>query len=185
MTTSTRAKRHHRIAVVNRGRIDWIGILCLVVALGAGEIVLERGERSDWFQAPWVCYSSLFALSALGLLIYNELRVHGPDSRFNDSGRPPLHPTRIWEEGGLSTHWSSKVFAAPRFSWRHLATAVTLMAMVILSSFATVQSDAVMSVAHIGPAHLIEFIASKNDGNSAHPNTRSFVALFSPRAVSM
>jgi DHA2 family multidrug resistance protein len=60
------------------GRIDWIGILCLVVALGVGEIVLERGERSDWFQAPWVCYSSLLALSALGLLIYNELRVNDP-----------------------------------------------------------------------------------------------------------
>jgi len=60
------------------GRIDWVGILCLVIALGVGEIVLERGERSDWFQAPWVCYSTLIALSALGLLIYNELRINDP-----------------------------------------------------------------------------------------------------------
>src|SRR5271169_1921724 len=60
------------------GRVDWVGILCLIVALGVGEIVLERGERSDWFQAPWVCYSALIALAALVLLIYNELRISDP-----------------------------------------------------------------------------------------------------------
>jgi DHA2 family multidrug resistance protein len=60
------------------GRIDWIGILCLVISLGVGEIVLERGQRSDWFQAPWVCYCTLLAVSALALLIYNELRTEDP-----------------------------------------------------------------------------------------------------------
>ena len=30
----------------------------------------ERGERSDWFQAPWVCYSTFIAVSALVLLIF-------------------------------------------------------------------------------------------------------------------
>jgi MFS transporter, DHA2 family, multidrug resistance protein len=72
------------------GRIDWIGILCLVISLGVGEIVLERGERSDWFQAPWVCYCTLLAVSALVLLVWNELRTEDPivdmtilaDSRF-------------------------------------------------------------------------------------------------------
>src|ERR1700683_3153631 len=60
------------------GRIDWIGILCLVISLGVGEIVLERGERSDWFQAPWVCYCTLLAVSALVLLVWNELRTADP-----------------------------------------------------------------------------------------------------------
>jgi DHA2 family multidrug resistance protein len=59
-------------------RIDWVGILCLVISLGVGEIVLERGERSDWFQAPWVCYSTFIAVSALVLLIYNELKISDP-----------------------------------------------------------------------------------------------------------
>jgi hypothetical protein len=36
------------------------------------------GERSDWFQAPWVVYSTLIALSALGLLIFNEFRIEDP-----------------------------------------------------------------------------------------------------------
>src|ERR1700730_4844632 len=58
--------------------IDWVGILCLVVSLGVGEIVLERGERSDWFQSSWVCYSTFIAVSALALLIYNELKITDP-----------------------------------------------------------------------------------------------------------
>src|ERR1700722_859604 len=60
------------------GKIDWLGIICLIISLGVGEIVLERGERSDWFQAPWVCYSTLIALSALVLLIYNEMHIEDP-----------------------------------------------------------------------------------------------------------
>jgi DHA2 family multidrug resistance protein len=59
-------------------RVDWVGILCLIISLGVGEIVLERGERSDWFQAPWVCYSTFIAVSALALLIYNELKITDP-----------------------------------------------------------------------------------------------------------
>ena len=58
--------------------IDWVGILCLVVSLGVGEIVLERGERSDWFQSPWVVYSTITAVCALALLIYNELKIDEP-----------------------------------------------------------------------------------------------------------
>jgi len=31
------------------GRPDWLGIVCLVLSLGLGEIVMDRGERADWF----------------------------------------------------------------------------------------------------------------------------------------
>ena len=49
----------------------------------------------------------------------------------------------------------------PDFSWRYLATAVALIAVVILGSAATVKSDAVMSVGAYWPgSHLIEFLAS-------------------------
>ena len=63
---------------LKRGRIDFVGILGLITFLGLGEIVLERGERSDWFQAPWVVWCTIIALTALGILIYNELRVEDP-----------------------------------------------------------------------------------------------------------
>jgi len=65
--------REHR-----RVKVDYLGILCLFVALGLGEIVLDRGERSDWFASPWVVYSTLTAISALVLLVIHELRAREP-----------------------------------------------------------------------------------------------------------
>src|SRR5579885_829241 len=61
-----------------KGRADWLGIVCLVVSLGLGEIVMDRGDRSDWFAAPWVWYSSLIALVAFATLIVHEWRIPDP-----------------------------------------------------------------------------------------------------------
>jgi MFS transporter, DHA2 family, multidrug resistance protein len=55
-----------------RGRADWLGIVCLVLALGLGEIVMDRGERADWFATPWVWFFTIIAGSALVTLIYHE-----------------------------------------------------------------------------------------------------------------
>jgi len=60
------------------GKIDFLGILCLIVALGVGEIVLDRGERADWFASPWVIYSSIAAVGAMVLLVFHELRTPEP-----------------------------------------------------------------------------------------------------------
>jgi DHA2 family multidrug resistance protein len=60
------------------------------VTLGLGEIVLDRGERADWFQSPWVVYSTAAAVISLVVLIWHELHTEDPivdlsilgDSRF-------------------------------------------------------------------------------------------------------
>ena len=73
-----------------RGKIDFLGIACLFVTLGLGEIVLDRGERADWFQTPWVVYCTAAAIGALILLVFHESRTEDPvidlsilkDSRF-------------------------------------------------------------------------------------------------------
>ncbi len=57
---------------------DYLGIICLVLALGLGEIVMDRGERADWFQSAWVCYFSVIALSAFIVLIIHEWRIPNP-----------------------------------------------------------------------------------------------------------
>ena len=60
------------------GRVDWLGILCLVVSLGVGEIVLERGERSDWFNSAWVWYFTAASAIAMITLVIHELRFSEP-----------------------------------------------------------------------------------------------------------
>jgi DHA2 family multidrug resistance protein len=61
-----------------RGRADWLGILCMVLALGLGEIVMDRGERADWFATPWVWYFSIIAATAFVALIIHEWRTPEP-----------------------------------------------------------------------------------------------------------
>jgi MFS transporter, DHA2 family, multidrug resistance protein len=60
------------------GRADWLGIVCLVLALGLGEIVMDRGERADWFETAWVWYFTIIAVGAFLTLIYHELHTAEP-----------------------------------------------------------------------------------------------------------
>ncbi|MGO9452697.1 MAG: DHA2 family efflux MFS transporter permease subunit [Candidatus Binataceae bacterium] len=64
--------------VHRRGKVDFLGILCLFITLGLGEIVLDRGERSDWFQSPWVVWCSAAAIGSLIVLVYHELHTEDP-----------------------------------------------------------------------------------------------------------
>jgi len=56
---------------------DYLGIVYLVLALGLLQMVLDRGQRSDWFAAPWVLYFTIGSAVSLILLIRHEL--HFPD----------------------------------------------------------------------------------------------------------
>jgi MFS transporter, DHA2 family, multidrug resistance protein len=64
--------------VRTRARADWIGIALLVVGLGATQIVLDRGERADWFAATWVRAFTLTAVLSLGAFVIHELRTPHP-----------------------------------------------------------------------------------------------------------
>jgi DHA2 family multidrug resistance protein len=59
-------------------RIDYLGLMLVVLAIGAGQIVLDRGERADWFAATWVWISSGVSMLALASLIAWETRHEHP-----------------------------------------------------------------------------------------------------------
>ena len=60
------------------GKTDYTGIILLVVGLGLAQLVLDRGQRADWFSSPWVVWCTIFAaLCIIGLTI-NELRTPDP-----------------------------------------------------------------------------------------------------------
>ncbi|HLI81429.1 MAG TPA: DHA2 family efflux MFS transporter permease subunit [Candidatus Binataceae bacterium] len=60
------------------GRVDYAGITLLVLSVGLLQIVLDRGQRADWFEAPWVVCAT--AASAIGfiLLVARELTFPEP-----------------------------------------------------------------------------------------------------------
>src|SRR5258708_25036591 len=67
-----------RVRRAKGGKTDYVGIACLVVGLGAMQIVLDRRQRADWFAAPWVIWTSLVSAAALLILAINELRIADP-----------------------------------------------------------------------------------------------------------
>jgi MFS family permease len=61
-----------------RTRPDWPGMALLVVGIGAAQIVLDPGERADWFDAGWVSALTLTSIVALATFVAWELRVPEP-----------------------------------------------------------------------------------------------------------
>ncbi len=67
-----------RRRVARGGAVDYLGIACLTLGLGLLQIVLDRGQRADWFTSPWVVYSTVAAIMSLGMLVVHELRFPEP-----------------------------------------------------------------------------------------------------------
>src|ERR1019366_3537899 len=59
-------------------KTDYTGIILLVVGLGLGQLVLDRGQRADWFSSPWVVWGTIFSAICLVGLTINELRTTEP-----------------------------------------------------------------------------------------------------------
>ncbi len=60
------------------GRMDFLGVGLLVVGIGALQIVLDKGERDDWFSSAFIVRLSVVALVALAALVYRELKTRRP-----------------------------------------------------------------------------------------------------------
>lgn len=59
-------------------RIDFIGLGLLAVGLGLLQVVLDKGERDDWFGSSFIVWGTLIAVTVLIALIFWELRVKDP-----------------------------------------------------------------------------------------------------------
>ena len=60
------------------GSIDYWGLGLLVVGLGALQVVLDKGERDDWFSSAFITRLAIIAAVALIILIYHELKTRHP-----------------------------------------------------------------------------------------------------------
>jgi DHA2 family multidrug resistance protein len=63
-------------------RVDWLGIGLLTVAVGSLQWMLERGERYDWFESPFVTTLGIVAAVSLVWLIWHELTTDEPVINF-------------------------------------------------------------------------------------------------------
>jgi DHA2 family multidrug resistance protein len=51
-----------------RDRLDWIGVASLVVAVSALQLMLDRGQRLDWFESPEIVLEA--CITVLGFYIF-------------------------------------------------------------------------------------------------------------------
>jgi len=70
----------HDPPYIRRGRfkIDAWGLFLLTVGLGCLQIVLDKGQREDWFSSDFILASSLVAAAALALFVWVELHTEHP-----------------------------------------------------------------------------------------------------------
>ncbi len=59
-------------------RIDYWGLGLIAVGIGCLQIVLDKGEREDWFDSHFILVMSVIAGAALILFIFRELRAKYP-----------------------------------------------------------------------------------------------------------
>lgn len=66
------------IKKVKAGSIDYIGFGVMAIALAGLQIILDRGQQSEWFDASWIRWFA--AISAISLIIFIiwELRTKNP-----------------------------------------------------------------------------------------------------------
>jgi DHA2 family multidrug resistance protein len=64
--------------VREKGKLDFMGLFCMMVGLGSFQIMLEKGEQKDWFASNFI--TALAVISCVGLLlfIWRELTTDSP-----------------------------------------------------------------------------------------------------------
>lgn len=54
---------------------DWLGIATIAVGLSSLQIVLEEGNKDDWFGSPFILRLSILSALALAAFLFQELRL--------------------------------------------------------------------------------------------------------------
>ena len=64
--------------VRRKGDIDWLGLALMIVGLGALQLMLEQGERNDWFESAFVVRLGIVAAAGLVCFVWRELTAEHP-----------------------------------------------------------------------------------------------------------
>ncbi len=68
-----------RMARVKAGlRVDYWGIIFIAVGLGFLQVMLDKGDREDWFASDFIRMCGVLAVGGIALAIYWELKTKNP-----------------------------------------------------------------------------------------------------------
>jgi DHA2 family multidrug resistance protein len=59
-------------------RIDWAGLVLMIMGFGCLQLVLDRGEREEWFDSSVIAVTAVVAVFALAAFLVRELTTDDP-----------------------------------------------------------------------------------------------------------
>lgn len=60
------------------GRVDYIGLGLLALGIGCLQVVLDTGQRNDWFETSWITQLAVLSVACLIALVWWERRAEHP-----------------------------------------------------------------------------------------------------------
>ncbi len=60
------------------GGLDWVGVTALIVAVAAFQLMLDRGERQDWFESTEIILEAGIALLAAYIFVVHSMTAKQP-----------------------------------------------------------------------------------------------------------
>src|SRR5581483_7193475 len=73
-------------------KIDYVGFGLMAVGIGVLQIILDKGQQSDWFGAEWIRWSTLLVVVSLAAFVVWELR-----------DKEPIVNLRLFEDRNFAT----------------------------------------------------------------------------------
>ena len=59
------------------GAIDFVGLGLIAIGLGSLEVVLDKGQESDWFQSQFICgFAATAAVALVAFVIWEWFEEH-------------------------------------------------------------------------------------------------------------
>jgi MFS transporter, DHA2 family, multidrug resistance protein len=96
-------------------KVDWLGIVLLVVAIGSLQTFLEEGEQDDWFDSGFITALAITAAIGLILFIWRELQTESPAVNLRILKHRSLAAGSVYS-GILGMGLYGALFAVPLFA---------------------------------------------------------------------
>jgi DHA2 family multidrug resistance protein len=72
------AQLRAKVEKLERPRVDYVGLVTLIIGVGALQIVLDKGNDADWFNSNFIVITSIVAVIALAIFLIWELTDKDP-----------------------------------------------------------------------------------------------------------
>jgi DHA2 family multidrug resistance protein len=67
-----------RVDPTSRPKIDYVGLITLIIGVGALQVVLDKGNDEDWFNSPFIVITAIVAAISIAVFLIWELTDKDP-----------------------------------------------------------------------------------------------------------